>query len=137
MPYVDLGNVRGPQGIQGIGVKTITYKSQKPNGDYTYIFELTDGQRFEVDTPRGPQGIQGEVGPVGPMPDTSAFQTKEDLRLKTENKKVVEAINELLAKMTESNATFSQQIQAIQNYLKLEPREDVLGNGYLGAFHLG
>ena len=137
MATLNLGNVKGPQGIQGVGVKNIAFKTQNEKGDYIYLINLTDGNSFELISPRGPQGIQGETGPVGPMPDTSAFQTKEDLRLNTETKKVVDAINEILENSNTTHEAFKKQIEAIQNYLKLEPREDTLGNGYLGAFYLG
>lgn len=57
MPTIDLGSVRGPQGLQGeVG-------PQGPQGIQGEVGP--QGPQGEVG-PQGPQGIQGEAGPQGP-----------------------------------------------------------------------
>lgn len=63
MARIKLGNIKGPQGIQGVPGKPFTYN------DFT---------SDQLNALKGPQGIQG---PPGPTPDTSAFVVAEDLKL--------------------------------------------------------
>lgn len=63
MARIKLGNIKGPQGIQGVPGKPFTYNDFTPD---------------QLNALKGQQGIQG---PPGPAPDTSAFVVAEDLKL--------------------------------------------------------
>ena len=64
MPKLLIGDVRGPQGETGVGIKEIVLKEGNSTGN-TYTIELTNGQTFDIIAPAGPQGIQGIKGEQG------------------------------------------------------------------------
>lgn len=65
MAQVDLGNVRGQQGLKGVGIKNLTFKETDSNGNNIYTIILTDDTTYDIIIPRGPQGQQG-IGVPGP-----------------------------------------------------------------------
>lgn len=66
MARIKLGNIKGPQGVQGVPGKPFTYNDFTPD---------------QLNALKGPKGDPGIQGPPGPAPDTSAFVVAEDLKL--------------------------------------------------------
>lgn len=59
-----LYNGGGVPGEDGVGIASITLKSQVDSGN-VYTVALTDGNSYEIVAPAGPQGPQGEKGETG------------------------------------------------------------------------
>lgn len=65
MANLDLGNVRGPEGIQGVGIKSVTFNRTDEEGNNIYDIVLTDESKHEITAPRGPIGVTGNTGATG------------------------------------------------------------------------
>lgn len=64
MPKILIGNVVGPQGADGIGIKTIAFKEEQADGN-VYTITLTNDSTHEIKAPKGPQGPTGAKGEDG------------------------------------------------------------------------
>jgi hypothetical protein len=67
MPILDLGSVRGPQGIQGIQGPEGKQGPIGPIGETGPQGPIGPQGIQGIQGPEGKQGIQGEIGPVGPQ----------------------------------------------------------------------
>lgn len=87
MPKILIGNVVGPAGADGIGIKNITFKEEQADGN-VYTITLTDDSTYDVKAPKGAQGPTGakgedgqagEAGPQGVGVQSITFkETNED-----------------------------------------------------------
>lgn len=52
-------------GKDGIGIESITYKSEDEDGGNVYTVLLTDGTSYEITAPKGAKGDKGDKGDTG------------------------------------------------------------------------
>lgn len=64
MPKVLIGNVVGPAGADGIGIKNITFKEEQADGN-VYTITLTNDSTHDIKAPKGSQGPTGAKGEDG------------------------------------------------------------------------
>ena len=54
--------VDGRDGVDGVGITLINYKSTDPNGNHVYTVTLSNGNTYDITTPRGTSGADGVDG---------------------------------------------------------------------------
>ena len=54
--------VDGRNGVDGVGITLINYKSTDPNGNHVYTITLSNGNTYDITTPRGTSGADGVDG---------------------------------------------------------------------------
>lgn len=64
MPKILIGDVVGPAGANGIGIKNITFKEEQADGN-VYTITLTNDSTHDIKAPKGPQGPTGAKGEDG------------------------------------------------------------------------
>lgn len=65
MARIKIGNIKGPTGSAGVGIKSIVYKNNDSNGGNVYTITLTNNNTYEFTAPKGAKGDRGEKGEPG------------------------------------------------------------------------
>lgn len=65
MARIKIGNIKGPTGSAGVGIKSIVYKNNDSSGGNVYTITLTNNNTYEFTAPKGAKGDKGEKGEPG------------------------------------------------------------------------
>lgn len=80
----------GTNGVDGVGIESITYKETDAQGGNVYDVNLSNGTSYDITAPRGLQGIKGENGET-PVKGVD-YWTEADIQ-----SMVTQAVNGVLA----------------------------------------